>query len=117
VCSDRSSTFFRCRGAGTIHLVQEKKQSFTTNENSCSWDRSIETLKNEIQVRHYSKKTLKAYSLWVEKLRYFAKDKKPETITVEDVKAFLTFLAVKKKGPLLTRTRHLMLCCSSSAMC
>jgi hypothetical protein len=40
---------------------------------------------------------LKAYSLWVEKLRYFTKNKLPESLTPEDVKAFLTFLAVKKK--------------------
>ena len=61
------------------------------------WDESINTLKNEIMTRHYSKKTLKAYSLWAEKLRYFAKEKVPETFTIEDVKEFLTFLAVKKK--------------------
>jgi len=77
--------------------VREERHSYTIDENSDLWDRAVKALKNEIQVRHYSKKTLKAYSLWVEKLRYFAKDKNPETITVEDVKAFLTFLAVKKK--------------------
>ena len=78
-------------------LVREERHSFTIDENSDLWDRAVKALKNEIQVRHYSKKTLKAYSLWVEKLRYFAKDKNHETIIVEDVKSFLTFLAVKKK--------------------
>ena len=61
------------------------------------WDKALEGLKNEIQVRHYSVKTLKAYSLWAEKLRHFTKDKNPEALTIDDVKAFLTFLAVKKK--------------------
>ena len=61
------------------------------------WSIAVDSLKNEIQLRHYSKKTLKAYSLWAEKLRYFTKNKLPESLTPEDVKAFLTFLAVKKK--------------------
>lgn len=77
--------------------VHEDMRSFDANEKTDPWDRSIEQLKNEIRVRHYSKKTLKAYSLWAEKLRYYVKDKNPEKLTVEDVKAFLTFLAVKKK--------------------
>lgn len=40
---------------------------------------------------------MKAYTLWAEKLRYFTKEKLPESLTPDDVKAFLTFLAVKKK--------------------
>lgn len=77
--------------------IREEVRPFTKKEESNPWGQSIRSLKNEIEVRHYSKKTLKAYSLWTEKLRYFVKDKPPGTLTVEDVKAFLTFLAVKKK--------------------
>ena len=61
------------------------------------WNFAIDSIKNEIKLRHYSKKTLKAYSLWAEKLRYFTKNKLSESLTPGDVKAFLTFLAVKKK--------------------
>lgn len=80
-----------------VPLVREEIRYFNTNKETNYWNQSIETLKNEINVRHYSKKTLKAYSLWAEKLRYFVKNKAPEAMTVEDVKAFFTFLAVKKK--------------------
>ncbi len=78
-------------------LVMEEPGLFDADGENNPWDVSIKNLKNEIQTRHYSKKTLKAYSLWAEKLRYFAKDKVPDTLTIEDVKDFLTFLAVKKK--------------------
>lgn len=61
------------------------------------WNIAVDSIKNEIQLRHYSKKTMKAYVLWAEKLRYFTKSKLPELLTPEDVKEFLTFLAVKKK--------------------
>lgn len=79
------------------NLVMEEPRLFYDDEKNNPWDVSINCLKNEILTRHYSKKTLKAYSLWAEKLRYFAKDKAPDILTIEDVKEFLTFLAVKKK--------------------
>ena len=90
--------------------VKEKKSSAAGRKNTF-WDRSLETLANEITVRHYSKKTLTAYILWAEKLRYFVKDKEPETLDSEDVKAFLTFLSVKKKVSASSRARPLMPCC------
>ena len=80
------------------HIREETKGSATGEEKLVHpWDIAIKALKNEILVRHYSKTTLKAYSLWAEKFRYFMKDKLPENLTPDDVKEFLTFLAVKKK--------------------
>ena len=60
-------------------------------------NRFIQKLSDEIKVRHYLKKTLKAYTLWTEKFRYYTRNKLPKSLTPDDVKAFLTFLAVKKK--------------------
>ena len=65
--------------------------------NVIKWNAALEELSNTIKVRHYSPKTLKSYSTWVRKLRAFCKSKDPETLSAEDVKAFLTFLAVKRK--------------------
>jgi len=80
-----------------VHHVREETKRPVPDEKPDPWSIAIEALKNEIMVRHYSKKTLKAYSLWSEKLRYFIKNKLPENLTPDDVKVFLTFLAVKKK--------------------
>jgi len=77
--------------------VCEDIKVFDSKAKADPWYIAIDSIKNEIKLRHYSKKTLKAYSLWTEKLRYFTKSKLPESLTSEDVKAFLTFLAVKKK--------------------
>ncbi len=52
---------------------------------------------NAIQVRHYSPKTLKTYRGWVQKFQTFTKSKDPVSISTDDVKAYLTFLAVKRK--------------------
>ncbi len=77
--------------------VHEGIKKFESKEIEDPWRIAVDAIKNEIELRHYSKKTLKAYTLWAEKLRYFTKNKLPESLTPEDVKAFLTFLAVKKK--------------------
>lgn len=61
------------------------------------WENSLTALENEIKVRHYSKKTFWAYALWTKKFRRFVKEKPPEDLTPDDVKAFLTSLAVEKK--------------------
>jgi integron integrase len=82
---------------GTQNNVAEAGQSFNTEQSANPWSGAMESLKNEISVRYYSKKTWKAYSLWAEKLRYYVKEKPPETLNTEDVKDFLTFLAVQKK--------------------
>ena len=77
--------------------IHEDIKMFDSEAIHDPWFIAVDLLKNEILLRHYSKKTLKAYSLWAEKFRYFIKNKLPESLTPEDVKAFLTFLAVKKK--------------------
>ncbi len=79
------------------HDVRDETKEYVPDDKPDPWAIAIEALKNEIAVRHYSKKTLKAYSLWAEKLRYFIKNKLPENLTPDDVKGFLTFLAVNKK--------------------
>ncbi len=54
-----------------------------------------EKLSNEIQVRHYSPKTLKTYTLWIKKFQAFTRSKSAGLLSIEDVKLFLTDLAVK----------------------
>ena len=48
-------------------------------------------------VRHYSPKTLQAYRFWTKKFQSFNKSKNALLLTMEDIKGFLTFLAVDKK--------------------
>jgi integron integrase len=62
-----------------------------------SWVEEYTRLSNEIQVRHYSPKTLKTYKTWVRHFQTFTKSPDPKSLSTDDVKAFLTFLAVTKK--------------------
>jgi integron integrase len=62
-----------------------------------SWEAEYGALVNEIKVRHYSPKTLSAYTHWVRKFQAFTKSKQPLSLSTQDVKAFLTSLATKSK--------------------
>lgn len=64
---------------------------------SAAWDKVISDLSNEIKTRHYSRKTLKAYADWIRKFQGFLHDKRPDELSETDVKAYLTYLAVKCK--------------------
>ena len=54
----------------------------------------MEAMANEIKVRHYSCKTLKAYANWSRQFQRFLKNKLPAELGSDDVKAYLTYLAV-----------------------
>jgi integron integrase len=62
--------------------------------NAGRWRSVYRQLNNEIKVRHYSPKTYKAYSTWVMQFQKFVKNKSLIKLSAEDVKKFLTYLAV-----------------------
>jgi integron integrase len=74
---------------------------------SPEWDRLITKLAAEIKTRHYSRKTLKAYADWSRKFQGFLHDKSPEELSSADVKAYLTYLAVKCKVSASTQNQAL----------
>lgn len=72
---------------------------------SPEWDGIIEKLSDEIKARHYSRKTLKAYAEWSRKFQFHLKDKDPADLSSEDVKAYLTHLAVKSNVSASTQSQ------------
>lgn len=66
------------------------------SQTGASWVTEYATLADEIQVRQYSHKTLKAYKLWVSHFQTFTRSKPPDSLANSDVKEFLSFLAVRQ---------------------
>jgi hypothetical protein len=62
-----------------------------------SWKAEYTRLANEIQVRHYSSKTLRSYTHWVRQFQTFTRSRDPGLLSSSDVKGFLTSLAVTRK--------------------
>jgi integron integrase len=73
--------------------IAEKERLITSG---ADWTGVYKDLQNVIKIRHYSPSTLKTYTGWTRKFQAFTKSKDPHLLTVEDVKAFLTWLAVEK---------------------
>lgn len=82
-------------------VTQRKSQfndiGYQEKSDSPEWDAVMETMTNEIKVRHYSRKTLKTYANWTRQFQRFLKNKPPQELTGDDVKAYMTHLAVKCK--------------------
>ncbi len=64
---------------------------------SPAWDKIINSLAAEIKMRHYARKRLKTYADWSRKFQGYLWNKIPDQLTSDDVKAYLTFLAVNCK--------------------
>ncbi len=79
----------------------EKLQPIT----GASWLAQFTRLVEEIQVRHYSPKTLKTYRQWLRQFQAFTRSKPPESLSATDVKEFLTWLAVKKEAAASTQNQ------------
>ena len=61
------------------------------------WNTVYSRLSNEIKVRHYSPKTFDAYCKWVQQFQTFVRNKALDSLSPDDVKQFLTWLAVEQK--------------------
>jgi integron integrase len=82
--------------------AQSSPQTVSSSNNAnaspkVSWIAVYTRLANDIQVRHYSPKTLKAYTQWVRHFQTFTRSKEPGSLSSADVREFLTFLAVDRK--------------------
>lgn len=62
-----------------------------------SWVGVYAGLKAEIKLRHYSPRTLSSYQSWMRQFQAFVKSKAPALLSQQDVKDFLTHLAVEKQ--------------------
>jgi integron integrase len=77
-----------------VHKLTPAK---TAQQTGASWKSEYARLGDAIRVRHYSPKTLKTYQSWVRQFQTFVRSKPPESLSTDDVKNFLTFLAVNRK--------------------
>jgi hypothetical protein len=62
-----------------------------------SWVWVYDKLSSAIRVRHYSPRTLEIYKFWTQRLQTHTRSKDPNSVSMEDVKGFLNFLAVEKQ--------------------
>lgn len=78
---------------------------YQVQSDSLEWDAVLENLAAEIAVRHYSRKTLKTYAHWSRQFQRFLKNKSPSAVSTQDVKEYLTYLAVKYRVSAATQNQ------------
>lgn len=79
------------------HNKAREKASVALPKQKKPWAKIYNDLDTAIKVRHYSSKTYKTYAGWVRQFQHFTHEKAPESLTLEDVKSFLSHLAVRRK--------------------
>lgn len=62
-----------------------------------NWEAVYERLQAAIKVRHYSNKTWQAYRYWLQQFQTFTKSKDASLLDMNDVKGFLSHLAINKQ--------------------
>ena len=72
-------------------------QNGDLKQTGADWRPVYIEFESAIKVRHYSPKTLKSYGSWIRQFQSFTKSKDFRLVDMADVKAFLSFLAVKRK--------------------
>ena len=78
------------------HNKAGEKAAVALPKQQTPWAKIYTDLDTAIKVRHYSPKTYKSYAGWVRQFQRFTHEKAPESLTVDDVKSFLTDLAVRR---------------------
>ena len=80
---------------GPVANQDERTSSDTVNEKpASSWRYIIDETRNTIRLRHYSLSTEKTYLGWLVRFITFMKDREPSVIDGNDIKKYLTHLAV-----------------------
>lgn len=85
------------KNADSQYLTSDYDFLKNKQEKGASWTKEYSMLENEISMRHYSPRTLTIYKGWMRKFQTFTHSKPPELLSSNDVKEYLTFLALKRK--------------------
>ena len=83
---------FPLRLSGEVELTGSRQKA------NAAWREADVKLKNEIMLRHYSPKTLKSYLFYTQKFRGFMVNKDPSLLDTQDIKKYLTDMAVNKRS-------------------
>ena len=95
----------QCKPSQSVQSNNSKKRQAdfanrkknVTLEKAKGWNEAFNDLHGLIKIKHYSRKTLSAYTNWLKKFQGFTHNKDIHSLSPSDVKEFLEYLAVKRK--------------------
>ncbi len=75
-------------------LTPPIKETATDQKTSAQWKQILEEAKSAIRLRHLSLSTEKTYLGWIGRFKTFLKDREPHLLDANDMKKYLTHLAL-----------------------
>lgn len=93
-----SERFLKQSDEGTriVKKETETEESLTIPDDQ-HWDEILNIYQKYVRLRHYSSRTEKSYLGWVKRFRIFLNDLPPSSIKGEDVRRFLSYLAIRER--------------------
>ena len=77
-----------------IPLTNDIRPDSADQKNPHSWKQTLEDVRNQIRLRHYSFSTEKTYLGWIARFKTYVQDRDPQLLGADDVKKYLTHLAL-----------------------
>ena len=74
--------------------AKDSKERSIRQKGSLAWGQTLEEARNGIRLRHYSLSTEKTYLGWIARFKTFMQDRDPHLLEPNDMKKYLTHLAV-----------------------
>jgi integron integrase len=92
-----SQTYTKNQTVANPEMVKESisESGHKPKTDSIVWEKIYDNLEKEIKLRHYSPRTLDAYTYWMRHFRRFHNAVDPGQLGTQHVRAYLEFLAVK----------------------
>ena len=75
-------------------LAKDSGEKSIDPKGSLQWKQTLEDAKNAIRLRHFSLSTEKTYLGWIARFKTFLKDRDPQRLEANDMKNYLTHLAL-----------------------
>jgi site-specific recombinase XerD len=66
-------------------------------DDQAAWDQLTEEMVRILRLKHLSLRTERSYLLWLRQFRAYLRDRSPSSLQSDDVRNFLTHLAVERK--------------------
>ena len=103
----RSDMISKDKSHGLLKTDHCMGKAASNSRSSMTYSLSLDKLRDEIRVRHYSIRTERTYKQWVERFMRYLMVKAPEDICAADIKSYLSYLAVDRKVAASTQNQAL----------
>ncbi len=97
--SNENKTVMKNHSSSIRSRKEDEKKDITHGDDSSdslSWDSSIDTVKRILRLKHRAYQTEKNYIGWLLRFRQFIREKPISLISEEDLRSFLSYLAVER---------------------